>query len=53
MEILLTVLCLIGIIAIIFAVAYFVVLQATCFAITYDIAKKLGLYKEEYDPHKQ
>ena len=53
MEILLTILCLIGIFALILAVAYLVVLTGTCFAITYDIAIKCGLYKEEYDPKNQ
>lgn len=53
MEILLTILCLIGIIAIIFTLAFLVVLTGMCFAVTYDVAKKCGLYEEENDPIKQ
>lgn len=53
MEISLTVLCLIGIIAIIFTLAFLVVLTSMYFAVTYDVAIKCGLYKEEYDPKNQ
>lgn len=53
MEILFAILCFVGIFALLLAVAYLVVLTGTSFAITYDIAKKCGLYNDEYNPNKQ